>query len=60
MYTPDDTNFFYCLSSDKQDEIKQKYAAAVINNDKDKVALYEDFYGKDILTLDNPYIVFVA
>lgn len=46
MYTPDDTNFFYYLSSDKYAEIKQKYAAAIINNDKDKVALYEDFQVK--------------
>lgn len=63
MYTPTDENFFYCLSHEKQIEIKQKYATACLKSDNESmkiVSLYEDFYGKDVLINDNPYMKFIV
>lgn len=62
MHTPDGKNFFECLSKEKQIEIKQKYAAAILKNDAESleiVILYNDFYGEDILKNNNPYMKFV-
>ena len=53
-------NFFNSLSVDKQDEIKQKYAAAYLNNDIDVISVYKSFYGIENLEFNNPYLKFVV